>query len=379
MLITTRRIFKMKIIKKIAAVLLVAVMVLSICGCHKKDEIAVTIGDHEFTSAYYMCALINAYQDGQSEVYETLSEEEQQSTDIDYFSKKIDNKSFNDWVKDRAIEILKTVSYYKSACEKNKIEIDADTKTASEYYASTIWQSYSALFEENGVSQATFTKFFVEGAPSQMTDYALYYMFGMGTPNDYEELYFQHLYGKKGDKEIATKTVKKELYNNYIIADVLDVTFTEEQKDSERNKIKKQFEEYEKDLRSGKTTFAKVYKEYNNITKEEDLPKSEAKDPYASILDITSHNYTDIKKMDTDEVKLFYDKEEGHLSLVVKKDIKSDSYYLKTLDNTLRHSLKDEEYTKDSEKEIKKLEVKINDFAVNRFKVKNIKIPENQY
>ncbi len=379
MLKTTRRIFKMKIIKKLAAVLLVAVMVLSICGCHKKDEIAVTIGDHEFTSAYYMCALINAYQDGEAEVYDSLSEEEQQSTDIDYFSKKIDDKSFSDWVKDRAIEILKTVSYYKAACEKNKVEIDEDTQTASEYYASVIWQSYSTLFEENGVSQTTFTKYFTEGAPSQLTDYAMYYMLGIGTPNDYEELYFQHLYGKDGEKEIAAKTVKKELYNNYLAADVLEVTFTEEQKDSERNKIKKQFEEYEKDLKSGKTTFAKVYKEYNEITDDEDLPESDAKDPYASILDISSHNYTDIKKMDTDEVKLFYDKEEGHLQLVVKKDIKSDKYYLETLDNSLRHSLKDEEYTKDSEKEIAKLKAEINDFAVDRFKVKDIKIPESQY
>ncbi|MBQ4119285.1 MAG: hypothetical protein IJD45_02725 [Clostridia bacterium] len=369
----------MKFIKKIAAVLLVAVMVLSICGCHKKDEIAVTIGDNEFTSAYYMCALINAYQDGQAEVYETLTEEEQQSTDIDYFSKKIDDKSFNNWVKDRAIEILKTVSYYKSACEKAKVEIDADTRTASEYYASTIWQSYSQLFESNGVSQATFTKFFVDGAPSQITDYALYYMFGMGTPNDYEELYFQHLYGKDGEKEIAAKTVKKELYNNYIIADVLEVTFTEEQKDAERKKIKEQFEEYEKDLKNGKTTFAKVYKEYNKITDDNNLPQSDAKDPYASILDITSHNYTDIKKMDTDEVKLFYDKEEGHLQLVVKKDIESDKYYLETLDTTLRHSLKDEEYLKASEKEIAKLKAEINDFAVDRFKVKDIVIPESQY
>ncbi len=368
----------MKFIKKLVAVLLVAVMVFSICGCHKKNEIAVTIGDYEYTSAYYLCALINAYQDGQAEVYQTLTEEEQ-TTEVDYFSKKIGDKTFTDWVKDRAIEILKTVSYYKSACKNAKVEIDKDTKTASEYYASMIWQSYSNIFESNGVSQATFTKFFVDGAPSQLTDYALYYTVGIGTPNDYEELYFQHLYGKDGDKEISSKKVKKELYNNYLIADVLEVTFTEEQKDSERKEIKAQFEKYEKNLKNGKTTFEKVYKDYNKITDDENLPKSDAKDPYASILDISSHNYTDIKKMKTNQVKLFYDEEEGHLQLVVKKDIESDKYYLETLDNSLRHSLKDEEFQEDSKKEIEKLKVNVNDFAVDRFKVKNIKIPESQY
>ena len=64
----------MKFIKKLAAVLLAAVMVLSICGCHQKNEIAVTVGDYEYTSAYYMCALVSAYSEGQSEVYENLTE-----------------------------------------------------------------------------------------------------------------------------------------------------------------------------------------------------------------------------------------------------------------------------------------------------------------
>ena len=51
----------MKTIRKIAALLLIAVMCLTVTGClHKKDEIAVTIDGIEFTSAYYMCALINA-------------------------------------------------------------------------------------------------------------------------------------------------------------------------------------------------------------------------------------------------------------------------------------------------------------------------------
>ncbi len=367
----------MKFIKKIAALLLIAVMMLSVCGCHKKNEIAVTVGDYEYTSAYYMCALINAFYDGQEEVYNTLTETEQQAEEVDYFSKKIGDKSFSDWVKNRAIEILKTISYYKSVSEKAGVKLDDETKSVSESYASVIWQNYSELFEPNGVSQSTFTDYFVEGAYAPMTDYALAYMVGINTPNDYEELYFQHLYGKDGEKEIKAKVIKKELYDQYIIADVLEVTFTEEQEDSERKNIKQQFKKYEENLKNGKMTFKEVYKDYYQITNKEDLPTSEAKDPFASVLNASSSdNYSDIKKLKTDEVKLFTDDEAGTVSLVVKKDIKSDKYYLETLDNTIRHTLKDEEFQKASEEAALKLKAEVNDYAVDRFKVKNIKTPE---
>ena len=70
----------MKMIKNLIAILLVAMMALSASACHGKDEIAVTIDGIEFTSAYYMCALVNADSEAQSKVYESLSDEEKQKT-----------------------------------------------------------------------------------------------------------------------------------------------------------------------------------------------------------------------------------------------------------------------------------------------------------
>ena len=80
----------MKNFKRIIAMALVLLMVLSFAGCHKKGEIAVTVGEVEFTSAYYMCALVNADSEAKSKVYEELDEEEQ-SAEIDFYSKKIDD------------------------------------------------------------------------------------------------------------------------------------------------------------------------------------------------------------------------------------------------------------------------------------------------
>ena len=365
----------MKTIKKIAAVILVFIMALTAVGCHPKDEIAVTINDMEFTSAYYMCALINAYYDGQSEVYNTLTSEEQQSgKEIDYFSKEIDDKDFETWVKERAIEILKEIAYYKTVCKENKLELSESDIATSEYYASAMWETFSALYEPNGVSQKTFTQYLTDGGYSPDVDYYLSYS-GVSI-TDYKEIYFQHLYGKGGEKEIAKKDIKKQLYNNYILADVLEVTFENNESDEERAKVKEQFEKYVKDLKKGKKTFEEVYKDYNDsegIKAQENGPK----DPYATIIDSTSsEHFSDIKKMDIDDVELFENEYKTNYTLVVKKDIEDDDYYLKTLELSLRHIIKDAEFESETTTKLKDIKATIDDYAVDRFEVDEIVEPE---
>ena len=92
----------MKNLKRIIAAALVSVMALSFTACHKKDETAVTVGKVKFTSAYYMCALINADSEAKSKVKESLSDSDSK-TDIDYYSKKVEDKDFVKWVKDTAL------------------------------------------------------------------------------------------------------------------------------------------------------------------------------------------------------------------------------------------------------------------------------------
>ncbi len=354
----------MNILKKTLAIVLVCIMAFCVIGCHPKDEIAVTIDGHKYTSAYYMCAIVNAYMEGQQEVYNNLSEEESQSEKaIDYFSKKIDKKPFADWVKDRAIESLKEISIYKSVCRDAKLELSDEQKANSEYYASFYWSSYGyqAMFEPNGVSQATYTNY--------MTDSA------------YAELYFEHLYGKKGEKAIKASKVKDKLYKDFQLANILEVTFSEET-DKEKKEIGKKFEDYAEKLDDKKMTFEEVYADYN---KEEDHKHEETKDgpkdPHAEVIgkDGTGYEhdyYDEIKKLKVGEVKLIEDADGAGYCLVVKQDIESDKYYLENMDMTIRHLLKDDEYYEEMNKKASELKPEINDYAVDRFKVKKIVEPE---
>ncbi len=373
----------MKLMKKIVAAVIVLILALSITGCHKKNEIAVTVNGYEYTSAYYMCALINAYSEGQSEVYEALGDKATANTD--FFKQKIGDKKFDVWVKDRAIEILKEIGTYQKLCKDAKIELSDKQMTEAQNMAYYYWAyyGYAQLFEPNGVSWNTYLQFTVDGY--------------------YANLYFEHLYGEKGEKEIAATDVETKLYKDFLIADLIDVSFSNE-KDAEKESIKKKLDGYLADLKAGKKTFEEVYNDYNDIkpeeeeeTKEEadkeETDKEEAEgekeeelkplDEYAQILGAKDsgfdHDYFDeINKMATNEVKLIEKKEKAGYILVIKKDIKADPYYRENLDITVRHLLKDDEFNKDMAKIFKTAKADVNNYAVNRFKVKKIKEPSYQ-
>ena len=110
----------MKNVKRILALVLVMLVAFAATGCHKKGEIAFTIGDIEFTSAYYMCALMNADSQAKTIVSESLTEEEQ-SEEIDYYSHKVEDKDYVEWVEETAMETLKKIAAYKTFCKENEL------------------------------------------------------------------------------------------------------------------------------------------------------------------------------------------------------------------------------------------------------------------
>ena len=353
-------------IKKIAAALAAAVLAVTASACHPKDEVAVTVGKVKFTSAYYMCALINADSEGKSKVKENLSDSES-SSNIDYYSKKIDNKSFVKWVEDTALDNLKLIAAYKTLCEENKLELSEDDVNTAEKYANYYWANYgySSYFEPNGVSQKTYTQYMKDS-----------YFSG---------LYFEHLYGAEGTKAIDAETVKNKIYENFVIADVINASYTSKT-DDEKTELKNKFETYAEELKKGSRTFEEVYKDYNGSTDKDgstETDEKKPKDKYASIIGnkdtaYESDNFDEINKMATGEIKVIELADSAGIMLVVKQDIKSDDYYIENLDLSARHLIADDEYEKDMKEYASKLKTDVNDYAVKQFKVKKIKEPSTK-
>lgn len=381
----------MKNVKRIIAAMLLVVMAFTCTACHKKGEIAVTAKDFEFTSAYYMCALVNAYSTAQNEVYNTLTEEEKSATEIDYFSKKIDDKSFETWVKDEALSYIKEIAAYKLLCKENDVTIPEDELAELKEYAAYIWESgdyYSGIyfplsltFEPNGIAYETFESYWVD--------------------QYYSSEYFDHIYGEGGEKEIAIDDVKTELYGNYLIADMIEATFTDEMTDEDKTALKEQLDGYVKALNSGEKTFKEVYNEYNEIEEEEETEAtdetadestesteteeteevSEPIDAYASIIgaedtDYAHDYYEDIKAMEIGVAQVISLADDAGYLLVIKQDITADEYYLTNMDSTIRHSLKDDEFNSTIEEYMKTFELNVSKYAIGQYKVKKIEEPD---
>ena len=370
----------MSFVKKIAALLLAVMMVMSVAACHPKNEVAVTVDGVEFTSAYYMCALIFADTEARSKVDEQIAEEtaddETASTEaVDYYKQKIDKKNFVDWVKDRAIESLKQIAAYKIKCKDEKVELEDDIASTAEQYADYYWSSYgySTLLEPNGVSQSTYKKYMVDSY--------------------YSSAYFEHLYGEGGKKEIAADEVNKSLLENFIVANMLDVD-TSSMEDAEKTSTKEKLDGYVTALTNGSKTFEEIYHDYYGTDPAEAHPETETDeeaeegttplDSHASILgtedtSYASEHFETAKAMATGEIKLIEKEDSTGYVLLIKQDISADPYYAKNLDLSVRDLLKGDEFEKDMNAFAKDLKTDINDYAIKQFKVKKIVYPETSY
>lgn len=208
----------------------------------------------------------------------------------------------------------------------------------------------------------------------------------------YSSLYFEHLYGEGGEKEIAAADVNAAMLENFVIADMIEVSFSDKE-NTEITASKEQMNTYVTALQKGTMTFEEVYKAYNNITEDTDTSTetetddetSEPMDKYAQILGkeetaYASDYFETALAMKNGEVKLIELENEAGLVLLVKKDINADPYYAKNLDITVRNILKGDEYEDDIKSYAEKLDCDISNYAINNFKVKKIVYPEtNSY
>ena len=127
----------MKMFKKALAVVLAIVFVLSLAACHPKDEVALSSGDYKITSAMYSYYLTMADREAKS----LIANSDDYKTDdasFDLYKQTIEGKSYEEYVKAKAIEgCLRYITLAK-LCDEAKLEIDKEDKegwdSTAEYY-----------------------------------------------------------------------------------------------------------------------------------------------------------------------------------------------------------------------------------------------------
>ncbi len=359
----------MKIFKKIISAVLVGCMLFSLCACHGKDEVALTIEGTNITSALYLNALVDCDAEAKQRVDDEIaasekenSETETQTEETDYYSKTLDGLSFVDYVKEKTIERCKEFVFFQKLVDDGTIKLTDEEVNEAENSAATYWSSYGYyLFSANGVSFETYKKAF--------------------TYSYYSNKYFEHLYAEGGEKEVPKKDIKDYMLENYTLAYALTASYEENATDEQKADLKTKFEGYAKRIKDGEE-FEKIYLEHNGI-KEEEHKHEEVKDgpklQHTIVLadknsDSSSANpdFDEVYDMKLGETTIIENEAKTGLTFYVKLDISSDEYYLKQLTDEIIYFLKHEEYQKYVTEKTKNYNVEKNNFAINRFDVEDI-------
>ena len=382
----------MKSLKKfIALTLCLAFAVLCFAGCHEKGEIAVTVGDVQFTSGDYACALLFADIAAQEKVMEVLEETDQTITDKkDLYKQKIDDVDYVTWVENTALDNLKLMAATISLCDKQDLTMNSKNEAAKEYLTEVtetidaIWENsvYVEIMENNGIGKETFVKYTYYTAIH--IPLFLEALLGEGYAPYFANPLFESTYGKGGKKEISEEELKNHLSSNYILINRLTAEF-DGLSDEQIADCKDKFAAYEKSLKDGSKTFEQIYLEENNEESHEHEEPAEGesapKDYHAVLIDEDSTDYySTIKGMAMGEIKVItlYDDEtnEEGLTLVIKKDVLEDPYYITELDYDLREEIVGDDFVNDIKKSANKLNCDVNTKSTKQFDVKKIYYPE---
>ena len=417
----------MKIFKKAVALLLCVAFIFTLAACHGKDEVAISSGDYEITSAMYSYYLVTADGEAKAKVDESADTE---AKGFSYYKQTIDGKKFEDYVKDLALEkCLYHITLQKLADEAG-VKLDDEAakgyKSTAEYY----WNyGYSTVMTENGVSYATYEKI--------MLNDALY------------ALLFENKYGEKGKEAISDKDIAAALSDNYAGVYMLSIDYSDDEK-ADTKELKEELKKYQDRLDKGED-FAKVKADFDaaqkakeeaeknessstgsssktdstsstesssktdstsstesssktdstsstessskdesssdkssSTTTSSDEKEEEPKPEDANISVLTSYEdtysgvatyfekFANVKKLEQGKTEIIDDGENKVMYLVMKKDVTKDKYYLDELTDEIRYLLKGDTFDEFLDDYSEKLEYTVNDFAIGQFKVKKI-------
>ena len=375
-----------------ALILCLALMVCCFAGCHKKGEIAVTIGDVQFTSGDYACALLFADLEAREKVDATLNATALTGA-VNYTAQTLDGKTYTAWVEAKALENLKAIAAAKTICTEKKIVANDEFNAIFDSTIENLWAdaSFVSLMEENGIAKETFKNYayysyiidndFFDVLVGEQSNYTLGF--------EYKNPLFEGIYGKNGEKPVTDEQINNWLTTNCMLVNRLSVSF-DALKDEEITKKNELFAQYVTDLKEGTKTFEQIYLEDSGINEEDhkhEEPaegKLAAKDPHAVLISkeateisYASEYYDAVKEMANGDVKLVELEDKKGLVLIVKKDINEDPYYKEFYDYWIRLELVGDELANTITAKINTMPAyDVNTKSTKQFKVEDIFYPE---
>ncbi len=413
----------MKLFKRTAAVLLAILLVIGcFAGCHGKDAVVATANaaDESVISVpagVYLAMLLNADSEARNLVTEKLGENA--TGDINFAKEKITTDDgteykFNDYVKMRADEICRSYISTHYLFLKNGCTLTETEESTMTSYVQYQWAYYggSYLYLPNGVSYESFLQY-------------------MRVISYERSNLFDFYYDNGGEKEPSQDTIKKGLEDNFLIANVIEITT----KDSDNKtlteeklaELEAKLQEYADRINGGEE-FKSVNDEYEaekkvaeEEAKNEEETSSEATSSEAASSETTSSEAASSEETTSSEAtsstvtdptkpqpedslaKLYGSSEssaasdlftefnkleigkatvvkgtDGYYRMVVRKDIHADEYYYTELKNEVTRILYAEEFEKFLDEEGKKIEITYDNYELDYLKPSKIDYEQYQ-
>ncbi|MEG0457193.1 MAG: hypothetical protein RR549_03585, partial [Oscillospiraceae bacterium] len=144
----------LKSLKSLAALILCLSMAISFTSCYgDTNEWAVEINGEKISSGVYLGYLVNAYSAATTE----LSSKEGY-TENKIFEMTIEEKSVEQWIKDKALESCKLYVATNKMFDEYKCEINSELKATINKAVETQWETSSQYYETNGCSKSSYKK-----------------------------------------------------------------------------------------------------------------------------------------------------------------------------------------------------------------------------
>lgn len=354
-----------------AAVIALFVMAAAFAGCHPASEVAMTVGGYDVTSSMYMCFLIQADSEARNTVDEANADNSDYDSDtVDYYKQTVEDTDFSAWVKNRAKELTVEYATYMKLFNDSGMTLSDDDQSEVDTYASYYWDTYgySKMYEANGVSESTYKQYIAYNYVSKE--------------------YFVSIYGQDGTNPVDSDTVKQTIAENFAAVAQLKLSYTYTDSstsstvsysDDEITAIKETAQEYADRIKAGES-FSAIYNEANGTDDDgssndtyAEVFVSEAAQNYVSSSYYSFDHWDEVNSMAVGDTIVIDDDDNGY-SLVLYKyeNILDNDTYVDSFYDIALYILKQDEFEANIQSTSDSLEVTVNDYAVNRFKPKNI-------
>jgi len=343
----------MKQIKKSAlALLLAGAMTVGMTGCSDTSWGAECEG-MKMPAGVYISNVMSAYNDGTAML----------SADADYeniWNNSVDGADLQSWVRNKSAEYVRTYFAVEKKFNEMGLVFDEAVKSQADQMANYQWSYYSSMYEENGISKASYTE-------------SIY--------NSYKaSMLFEAYYAEGGIEEVSDQELLEYFNAHYLSMD--RIVFEPETADDGTvsedaiKKAMKEAEEYKAILEKGESIadLAKKYADEQAAAAGEEASDEEIDTGSVISLDSTAYDeefMTALTSAAKGEPIVLEDGSHVYLIVVDEVTVEDEVYLMN--ESYLLSELKSDEFDARLTEWGKELNVTFNEAAVTRYDAKKLK------